>query len=172
MKFLTGFESFVGVNFWTCLFTLVNLFILYKFMKKLLFKPVQNMIDSRQKEIDDLYADAGRSKAEAETLKAQYEGQLSEANAERERILKAAHQRALQQQETMLREAQEQAARTLKRADEQIELEKKQARNELKNEVSDMAVQIAGAVLARDVKPAEHEALIDSFIDGLGYSHD
>ncbi len=172
MKFLTGFESFVGVNFWTCLFTLVNLFILYKFMKKLLFKPVQNMIDSRQKEIDDLYADAGRSKAEAETLKTQYEGQLSEANAERERILKAAHQRALQQQETMLREAQEQAARTLKRADEQIELEKKQARNELKNEVSDMAVQIAGAVLARDVKPAEHEALIDSFIDGLGDSHD
>lgn len=172
MKFLTGFESFVGVNFWTCLFTLVNLFILYKFMKKLLFKPVQNMIDSRQKEIDDLYADAGRSKAEAEALKTQYEGQLSEANAERERILKAAHQRALQQQETMLREAQEQAARTLKRADEQIELEKKQARNGLKNEVSDMAVQIAGAVLARDVKPAEHEALIDSFIDGLGDSHD
>lgn len=172
MKFLTGFESFVGVNFWTCLFTLVNLFILYKFMKKLLFKPVQSMIDSRQKEIDDLYADAGRSKAEAEALKTQYEGQLSEANAERERILKAAHQRALQQQETMLREAQEQAARTLKRADEQIELEKKQARNELKNEVSDMAVQIAGAVLARDVKPAEHEALIDSFIDGLGDSHD
>ena len=172
MKFLTGFESFVGVNFWTCLFTLVNLFILYKFMKKLLFKPVQNKIDSRQKEIDDLYADAGRSKAEAEALKTQYEGQLSEANAERERILKAAHQRALQQQETMLREAQEQAARTLKRADEQIELEKKQARNELKNEVSDMAVQIAGAVLARDVKPAEHEALIDSFIDGLGDSHD
>lgn len=172
MKFLTGFESFVGVNFWTCLFTLVNLFILYKFMKKLLFKPVQNMIDSRQKEIDDLYADAGRSKAEAEALKTQYEGQLSEANAERERILKAAHQRALQQQETMLREAQEQAARTLKRADEQIELEKKQARNELRNEVSDMAVQIAGAVLARDVKPAEHEALIDSFIDGLGDSHD
>lgn len=172
MKFLTGFESFVGVNFWTCLFTLVNLFILYKFMKKLLFKPVQNMIDSRQKEIDDLYADVGRSKAEAEALKTQYEGQLSEANAERERILKAAHQRALQQQETMLREAQEQAARTLKRADEQIELEKKQARNELKNEVSDMAVQIAGAVLARDVKPAEHEALIDSFIDGLGDSHD
>ena len=162
----------MGVNFWTCLFTLVNLFILYKFMKKLLFKPVQNMIDSRQKEIDDLYADAGRSKAEAEALKTQYEGQLSEANAERERILKAAHQRALQQQETMLREAQEQAARTLKRADEQIELEKKQARNELKNEVSDMAVQIAGAVLARDVKPAEHEALIDSFIDGLGDSHD
>ena len=172
MKFLTGFESFVGVNFWTCLFTLVNLFILYKFMKKLLFKPVQNMIDSRQKEIDDLYADAGRSKAEAEALKTQYEGQLSEANAERERILKAAHQRALQQQETMLREAQEQAARTLKRADEQIEQEKRRAANELKNDVSVIAVDIASAVLARDVKADEQSELIDSFIDRLGQRHD
>ena len=59
MSFLTGFESFVGVNFWTCLFTLVNLLILYKVMKKLLFKPVMNMIDSRQKEIDDLKAKYG-----------------------------------------------------------------------------------------------------------------
>ena len=171
MLFLES-EPFISLNIWTSIFTLCNLLIVFFVMKKFLFKPVKKMIDERQKEIDDLYADAGRSKAEAEALKAQYEGQLSEANAERERILKAAHQRALQQQETMLREAQEQAARTLKRADEQIELEKKQARNELKNEVSDMAVQIAGAVLARDVKPAEHEALIDSFIDGLGDSHD
>ena len=52
MKFLTGFESFVGVNFWTCLFTLCNLVILYFFMRKLLFRPVKNMIDSRQKEIE------------------------------------------------------------------------------------------------------------------------
>ena len=52
MKFFTGFESFVGVDFWTCLFTLCNLVILYLVMKKLLFKPVKNMIDSRQKEVE------------------------------------------------------------------------------------------------------------------------
>ena len=31
---------------------------------------------------------------------------------------------------------------------------------------------IASAVLARDVKAAEHSDLIDSFIDNLGDSHD
>ena len=66
MKFFTGFESFVGVDFWTCLFTLCNLVILYLVMKKLLFKPVKNMIDSRQKEVDDLYDNANRAKAEAD----------------------------------------------------------------------------------------------------------
>ena len=71
MKFFTGFESFVGVDFWTCLFTLCNLVILYLVMKKLLFKPVKNMIDSRQKEVDDLYDNAnrqGRGRRDARAL--------------------------------------------------------------------------------------------------------
>lgn len=172
MKFLTGFESFVGVNFWTMLFTLINLFILYKFMKKLLFKPVKNMIDSRQKEIDDLYADATASKEQAAELKVQYEARLQEANAEKDAILKDAYRKAQERDEKMLQEAKEQAAQTLQRADEQVALEKKQAMNEIKDQVSVLAVDIASAVLARDVKKAEHEQLIDSFIENLGEGHD
>lgn len=172
VKFLTGFESFVGVNFWTCLFTLLNLLILYKFMKKLLFKPVKNMIDARQQEIDDLYDDANKSKADAAALKEQYESRLAEANAESEEILKVANRKAQLRQEQILKDAQEKAAQTLRRADEQIELERKRAMNEIKNDVSDMAVGIAAAVLARDVSADEHAALIDEFIDKLGERHD
>lgn len=168
MSFLTGFESFVGVNFWTCLFTLLNLLILYKFMKKLLFKPVKNMIDTRQQEIDDLYADADKSKTDAAALKVQYEQRLAEANAESEEILKVANRKAQLRQEEILRDAQEKAAQTLRCADEQVEMEKKRAMNEIKNDVSVMAVDIAAAVLARDISKEEHSALIDSFIDKLG----
>lgn len=168
MSFLTGFESFVGVNFWTCLFTLLNLLILYKFMKKLLFKPVKNMIDTRQQEIDDLYADADKSKTDAAALKVQYEQRLAEANAESEEILKVANRKAQLRQEEILRDAQEKAAQTLRRADEQVEMEKKRAMNEIKNDVSVMAVDIAAAVLARGISKEEHSALIDSFIDKLG----
>lgn len=165
-------SPFISLNLWTVLFTLLNLLILYKFMKKLLFKPVKKMIDDRQKEIDDQYADAEQSKAEAAELKAQYEARLQEANAEREAILKEAYRKAQLRDEEMLRAAQEQAALTLRRADEQIDMEKKRARNELKDEVSVMAVNIASAVLARDVKASEHEKLIDSFIEKLGDDHD
>ena len=172
MEFLTGFESFVGVNFWTCLFTLCNLLILYKFMKKLLFKPVKNMIDSRQKEIDDLYADANQSKEAAAELKSRYEARLTEASEEKEAILKEAYRKAQLRDEEMLREAQGKAAQTLRRADEQIAMEKKRAMNDIKDEVSVMAVDIASAVLARDIKKNEHSELIDSFIENLGESHD
>ena len=51
---MTGFESFVGVNPWTALFTFCNMLITFAVLKKFLFKPVKKMIDDRQQEIDTL----------------------------------------------------------------------------------------------------------------------
>ena len=142
---LDKFESFVGVNFWTMIFAWINLLILYLFLKKLLFKPVKNMIDSRQKEIDDMYSDAEKSQSDAALMKSEYEAKLEAANEESEEILK---------------EANVKAARTLERASEQVELEKKRAINEVKDEVSEMAISIATAVIERDIKAEEHKELM------------
>ena len=51
-----------------------------------------------------------------------------------------------------------------------IELEKKRAINEVKDEVSKMAIGIASAVIERDVKEAEHKEMIDEFITNMGNS--
>ena len=168
MTFFEGFESFVGVNFWTMIFAWCNLLILYLFLKKLLFVPIKNMIDSRQKEIDDMYKDAEESRDEAEKLQAEYEEKLANAKEESEDILKSAVRKAQLREEEILREAGEKAARTLERAEEQVELEKKRAINEVKNEVSEMAISIAAAVLERDVDSNEHKELIDEFISEMG----
>jgi F-type H+-transporting ATPase subunit b len=163
-----AFENFVGVNFWTMIIAWVNLLILYLILKKLLFKPIKNMIDSRQKEIDDMYSDAEGSKESAAALKAEYEAKLSRAEEESEQILKTAVRRAQLKEEEILREANKQAERTLERAHEQIELEKKQAINEVKDQVSSMAIGIASAVIERDVSESEHKKLIDDFIGNMG----
>ena len=85
---MEGFESFVGVNFWTALLTLCNMIITFLVLKKFLFKPVKKMIDDRQQEIDGLYADASHAKTQAEALQAQYDARLKAANAEGDRIIK------------------------------------------------------------------------------------
>ncbi len=166
--FLQNFEDFVGVNPWTMLFAWLNLLILYLFLKKLAFKPLKNMIDSRQKEIDDMYGEAEKSLAEANESKAAYEEKLKAANDESEEILKAAGRRAKLREEEILRDANAEARRTLERAEEQIELERKNAINQVKNEVSDMAISIASAVIERDVKAEEHTELINDFINQMG----
>jgi F-type H+-transporting ATPase subunit b len=149
-------------------FAWLNLLILYFILKKLAFKPLTNMINSRQKEIDDMYSDAESSKEAAETMKGEYEEKISHANEESEEILKNAVRRAQLKEEEILKEANAQAQRTLERAEEQIELEKKRALNEVKNEVSAMAIGIASAVIERDVSEDEHKALIDDFINNIG----
>ncbi len=165
---LDKFESFVGVNFWTMLFAWCNLLILYFFLKKLLFVPLKNMIDSRQKEIDDMYSDAEESKSAAEGMKLEYEEMLEGANEKSEAIIKDAERRAELRSEEIIKEANTEAAATLRRAEEQIALEKKQAMNEIKNEFSEVAISIAEAVIERDVNEKEHSALIDKFIDEMG----
>ena len=162
------FEKFIGINPFTMIFAWINLLILYLFLKKLLFKPVKNMIDSRQKEIDDMYSDAENSKTAAEEMKAEYEEKLGSANEESEEILKKAIRRAQLREEEILKEANDKAQRVLDRAEEQIELEKKQAINDVKNQVSGMAVDIAAAIIERDVNKSEHEAMINEFIDSMG----
>ena len=166
--FLQKFEAFVGVNPWTMLFAWLNLLILYLFLKKLAFVPLKNMIDSRQKEIDDMYGDAEKSRADAEALRADYEERMGNAKEESEEIVKSAIRRAQLREEEILRDADKKAERVLERAEEQIELEKKRMMGEVKDEVSRMAVEIASAVIERDVSETEHKDLIDSFIDKIG----
>jgi len=166
--FVDKFEAFIGVNPFTMIFAWINLLILYLFLKKILFVPVKKMIDSRQKEIDDMYSDAEASKAESEKMKAEYEEKLSSATEESEEILKKATRRAQLREEEILRKANEEAARTLERAEAQIELEKKNAINQVKNEVTEVAISIASAVIERDVKADEHKELIDDFISSMG----
>ena len=165
---MDAFESFVGVNVWTMIFAWCNLLILYLFLKKILFVPMKKMIDSRQKEIDDMYQNAEEAETTAEAMKVSYEEKLSKANEESEEILKTALRRAQLKEEEIIRDAQTEASRIYERAEEQIALEKKQAMNEMKNEVSDMALSIAAAVIGRDVDEREHHALIDEFIDNMG----
>lgn len=163
-----AFESFVGVNVWTMIFAWCNLLILYVFLKKILFKPIKNMIDSRQKEVDDMYSEAEAAEESAKAMRTEYEKKLSEANEEAEAILRTAQRRAQLKKEEILRDADAEAARVRERAEEEIELEKKRMLGEIKDEVSDMAIGIASAVIGREVSEREHMEFIDSFIDGIG----
>lgn len=166
------YEGLIGINVWTMIFTFVNLMIVFFFAKKFLLGPVKKMIDSRQNEIDGMYEEAEKSVEDGEKFKAEYEEKLKKASEESEAIMRDTVRNARLREEAIIRDAREEASAILKRADEQIEMERRQAVNDIKNDVSGMAVDIAGAVLGRDIKPEEHAELIDSFIDRFGENDD
>lgn len=163
-----GFEELLGVNPWTALFTLANTIVLFLVMKKFLFKPVMRMIAERQQEIDDLYADAGKAKKDAAKLKSEYEDKLSAAAETGERMVKEAVARGQSRQEEIIRQANAEAAAILDKAAADIAQEKKKAVNDAKDEISDMAMAIAGKVVGRVLSEEDQAQLVDSFIDELG----
>ena len=162
------FESFIGINFWTALFVLLNTLLLLYVATKFLFVPVKNMIDSRQKEIDDMYAAANDAQAQADAMQAEYQQKLSSAQQTSERLVKEAMARGQAREEEIIRKANEEAAAIMDKAAADIALEKKKALNDAKDEISDLAIAIAGKVVGRELSDADQSKLIDSFIDELG----
>ena len=165
---MEGFQSFIGVDFWNALFTLLNTIALFLVAKKFLFVPVKKMIDDRQKEIDDMFAAAEEAKAGAEAMEQEYKEKLSQATETGERIVREAVARGQSREEEIIRQANEEAAAILDKAAADIELEKKKAINDAKDEISELAMAIAEKVVEREFGESDQSALISSFIDELG----
>ena len=162
------FESFLGVNPWTALFMLLNTLTIFFVAKKFLFKPVMKIITERQQEIDNLYADAGAAKEQARQLQESYQQKLNAAQETSDRIVKEAVARGQSREEQIIRDANAQAAAIMDKASRDIAQEKKKAINDAKNEISDLAMAIAGKVVERELKESDQASLIDGFIRELG----
>ena len=162
------FEELIGVNLWTALFTLLNTLTVIFVGTKFLFKPVMKIIADRQAEIDGMYADADKAKAEATAMEAEYKEKLSNAQATSERMVKEAMARGQNREEEIIRNANAEAAAILDKAAADIAQEKKKAINDAKDEISDLALAIAGKVVGKSLTGADQTKLVDEFIDGLG----
>ena len=162
------FEELIGVNLWTALFTLLNTLTVIFVGTKFLFKPVMKIIADRQAEIDNMYADADKAKSEATAMEAEYKEKLSNAQATSERMVKEAMARGQNREEEIIRNANAEAAAILDKAAADIAQEKKKAINDAKDEISDLALAIAGKVVGKTLSGADQTKLVDEFIDGLG----
>lgn len=165
---MEGFQSFIGVDFWTALFTLLNFLAVLIVGKKFLWGPVMKMIQDRQQEIDDMYSEADSARVSAKAMEEEYKQKLSAAMETGERIVKDATARGQAKEEEILRQANAEASAMLSKAAADIAMEKKKAINDAKDEISGMAMAIAEKVVARELTVADQSKLVDEFINELG----
>jgi len=162
------FEAFIGVNFWTALFVLLNTLTIFFVGKKFLFGPVMKIIQERQQEIDGMYHAADKAAEEAETLREEYQNKLFEAQATSDRLVKEAVVRAQNREEEIILKARREAETILDKASADIAQEKKKAINDAKDEISELAMTIAGRVVGRVLTEQDRTSLVDHFINELG----
>ena len=162
------FQSFIGVDFWTALFTLLNFLAVFFVGKHFLWGPVTKMVQERQKEIDDMYSEADTARASAKAMEEEYQGKLSDARATSEQIVRDAVSRGQAREEEIIRQANADASAMMDKAVADIALEKKKAINAAKDEIAGIAMEIAGKVVGRQLSDADQAQLVDQFIDELG----
>ena len=162
------YQSLVAVNPVTLIAQICNLFITLFVFKKFFWNKVLDILDQRREAADKEITDAQNARQEAMTIKATYEENMRQSKAKADALLVSAQQTATLRGEEIIQDAQRAAVQIKQKAEADIAQEKKKAINDAKNEISEMALAIAGKVVGRELNAADQASLVDSFIDGLG----
>ncbi len=141
----------LGLFFWTLLAFLAVFFILKKFA----WQPILSSLGEREKGIADSIATAERVKNEMSQLKNENEKLLMQAREERTNMLKEAKET----RDKIVNEAKDiakaEANKIITDAQQQIQQQKMAALTEVKNEIGNLAVEVAGRILRKQLNASE-----------------
>lgn len=161
------------LNWSTFVLEIINFLVLVWILKRFLYKPVLDVIAARRKSIEDRLAEASNVQEEAETLKEQYAGRLSEWESEKREA-----------REKLAREVEEERARRLADMQSVLEREKEKARvaedrqrAEKQRAIEQQALlqgaQFSSRLLEQAAGPELEDRLLNLLIEGLnGLSED
>lgn len=113
-------------DIWTIVFSVINILVLFFFLKKFLFGRVGAMLEKRAQMVQADMDQAKQKAAEAEKLRSDYEETLNGAKQEAKQIIATAEQNAHAQGSEITAKAQQQADTLLKEAQKEIERERQQ----------------------------------------------
>ena len=146
----------------------VNLFILFFALSYLLFDPVKKTLNARRERIASDLSTAKQEKEEAFAVKQDYEAKLVNIHQEAEEILSAARKKALKQEEEIIARAKTEANLVMARANTEIELEKKKAVDDMKQEMITIASLMAGKVVSASMDAKVQDQLVNEALSEIG----
>ena len=146
----------------------LSMLVMFTILSYFLFNPVRDMLEKRKQRVMDDQETAKREKEDAIAYKEEYDQKLKEVDKEAEAILSEARKRAKQNEAKIVAEAKEEAARIIARANAEIELEKKRALDDMKQEMITIASMMAGKVVAASIDTNVQESLIDETLKEMG----
>ena len=93
---------------------------------------------------------------------------LKNIEKEADAILAASRKKALKRQEEIVADAKEEAARILANADHEIELQKAKVKDQMKQEIIQTAVIMAGKIISDKITAQEQNTLVDETLQEMG----
>ncbi len=146
------------------LWTVINLLVLYLLLKKFLWQPVTDKIESRQKEIRQNLAVAEEQRIQAAKVKADYDARLAQAERESQELLRQAEDRGRREYQAVLARARTAAEALAGETQRQLEGERSAMLAAVRKEVAGLAMLAASQVAGRQLGSGDDRALLEDFL--------
>jgi F-type H+-transporting ATPase subunit b len=151
----------------TLLAELIAFVVFVIFCMKYVWPPIIGAIEARQATIADGLAASDRAAKELELAQGKATAQLKEAKAQAAEIIEAAKKRDAQIVEEAAVKAQAEKEKILAAGHAEIETERNQAREELRQQVAILAIAGAEKILERSIDAAAHSDILDKLVAEL-----
>ena len=161
----------LGIDLSTLIIQAIGFLCLFLILNRYVFGKIGAVIEDRKREIRDRMAQLEADQQELKRLQEEVRQRLTEIELEARSRIQTAIEEANAQREKIQDQAARDAERELIKAREEIQREKNQAIMELRAQVGDLAMLIAGRVLESELDQTRHRDVIDEFINQLPSSN-
>lgn len=157
-----------GLYLGDMLFIAISFIVLMALIAKVAWNPITKMMGDRADKIANDIDSAQKSRQEASDLADQRREALSHSRSEASDIVSDAKQSGEKQRATIVADAQNEATQYKQNARKDIEQERQDALKNVQSDVADISVEIASKIIKKQLDPEGQQALINSYIEGLG----
>ena len=150
------------------LYTVVNILVLFVLLRKFLYRPVMNVIEQRQKQIDDAIADAEGKKNDAQAVLAQAQDKLQNVDTEAAQRREAYEKQAEVEKPQLLADARKQADAIVAAGKASDEAERQSKLREADAQTTALARAMCEKLLARNLNEQDDARLLDDLLEKAG----
>lgn len=158
------FKAEPGLIIWT----LVSFFILLILLSKVAYPQILKAMKKREETIQQQLEEAQKTKGAAEKILEDYKRQLAEARAEAQKLINEGKELGESMRKEIIQKAQEESHQIVKRAQEEIELQKQKAIIELQEKIADLSIMAASKVINKSLDSEDNRRLVDEYVSKVG----
>jgi F-type H+-transporting ATPase subunit b len=150
------------------IWTLVSFFILLFLLKKVAFPPILKGMKKREETIKQQLEEAQKTKKEAQDILEDYRRQLAEARSEAQKIINEGKSLGENMRKEIVQKAQAESNQIVKRAQEEIELQKQKAILELQEKIADLSIMAATKIINKSLNTEDNRRLVEEYVSKVG----
>ncbi len=158
------FKAEPGLIIWT----LISFFLLLILLAKLAYPQILKGLKKREETIQQQLEEAKKTKQEAAALLEDYRRQLAEARAEAQKIINEGKELGESMRKEIIQKAQQESNQMVKRAQEEIELQKQKAILELQEKMADLSILAASKIIQKSLNTEDHRRLVEEYVSKVG----